>query len=85
MTCEIIKAATQVASRIPAHEAQPITVCSFLCFESLKRRKKTRRAETDAYRTPRKMSVGIMNEKATFLKTGSSDPNAGAVMYWPPT
>lgn len=66
--------------RIPAHEAQPMIVCSFLCFESLKMRKKTRRAETDEYRTPRKMRVGIMKEKETFLKTGSSEPNAGDVM-----
>lgn len=47
-------------------------------------RKKTKRADTEAYSTPRKISVGIMKEKATFLKTGSREPNAGAVMYWLP-
>lgn len=47
-------------------------------------RKKTKRAETEAYRTPRKMIVGIMNEKATFLYVSWSEPKAGAVMYWFP-
>jgi hypothetical protein len=31
------------------------------------RRKKMKRAETEAYSTPRKMIVGIMNENETFL------------------
>jgi hypothetical protein len=61
-----------------------MTVCSFLWREFWKMRKKTNRADTDAYRTPRKIRVGIMNEKETFLKTSSRDPNAGAVMYWLP-
>jgi hypothetical protein len=30
------------------------------------------------------MIVGIANEKAIFLNTGSRDPNAGAVTYWLP-
>ena len=47
-------------------------------------RKNKNRAETEAYSTPRKMIVGIMNENETFLNTFSRDPNAGAVMYWFP-
>ena len=43
------------------------------------------RAVTDAYKTPKKIKVGIMNEKATFLYTTlPRDPNAGAVLYWVP-
>jgi hypothetical protein len=34
-----------------------------------------------AYRAPRKRMVGIANEKAIFLNTGWSEPNAGDVMY----
>lgn len=44
----MMKAPIQVSRRMPAHEAQPIIVCSLLCFESLNRRKKTRRADTEA-------------------------------------
>lgn len=50
----------------------------------LKILKKTKRLDTLAYSTPRKMSVGIMNENEIFLYLSSSDPNAGAVMYWLP-
>lgn len=70
--------------RIAAHVPHPTTVCSVLCCEFLKMRKKMKRADTDAYRTPKKMIVGIMNEKATFLYVSWSEPKAGAVMYWFP-
>lgn len=43
------------------------------------------RADTEAYRTPKKMIVGIMNENAIFLYSGIKDPKAGEVMYWFPT
>lgn len=53
--------------RIPAQVAHPTTVCSFLWREFWKMRKNTKRADTEAYKTPRKSKVGIMNENATFL------------------
>lgn len=84
MTMAIIKAKIQVASKIPAQDPQPTTVWLFMCFELRKRRKNTNRADTEAYRQPRKMMVGIMNEKAAFLYTGSREPKAGAVTYWLP-
>lgn len=43
------------------------------------------RDDTEAYKTPKKMIVGIMNEKAIFLYSGIKDPNAGDVIYWLPT
>lgn len=43
------------------------------------------RAETEAYKTPKNMIVGIINEKATFLYSGIKDPKAGEVIYWLPT
>ena len=84
MTCEMMKAAIQVTRRMVVHEAQPTTVCSDMCLEPRNMRKKTKRPVTEAYRQLRKMSVGIMNEKDTFLYTSSSDPNAGEVMYLVP-
>jgi hypothetical protein len=78
----MIKAPSHVIPRIPAHEAHPITVLEVLCLVPSKMRKKTNRAETDAYRTPRKIKVGIMNENETFLKTSlPREPNAGELMY----
>lgn len=53
--------------RIPAHVPQPMIVCSLLWREFWKMRKKTNRADTEAYRTPRKIRVGIMKENETFL------------------
>jgi hypothetical protein len=84
MIMAIMKAKIQVTSRIPLQDPQPTIVWLFKCFELRKRRKNTKRAETEAYRQPRKMMVGIMNEKATFLYRSSNDPNAGAVTYWLP-
>lgn len=43
------------------------------------------RADTEAYKTPKKIMVGIMNENATFLYMGINEPKAGEVMYWFPT
>lgn len=81
----MMKAPTQVAAKIPAHAAQPTTVFSALCFVPSKMRKNMNLAETDAYRTPRKIKVGIMKENATFLKMSfPMDPKAGEVMYWLP-
>jgi hypothetical protein len=84
MTWEIKKAAIQVTSKIEAHEAQPTTVCSVMCLELRNSLKKTNRPVTDAYKQPRKMSVGIMKENETFLYRSSREPNAGEVMYWLP-
>lgn len=84
MTWEMMNAKIHVASRIPAHDPHPTTVCSLKCLEPLKTRKKTNRDVTDAYKQPRKMMVGIMKEKDTFLYMSSSEPNAGAVTYWLP-
>lgn len=84
MTSAMMKAAIHVKKRIPAHDAHPTTVWLFMCFELRKTRKKTNRAETEAYRHPKKMMVGIINEKAAFLYTVSSEPKAGAVTYWLP-
>lgn len=53
--------------RIPAHVDHPVSVCSVMCREFLKMRKKMNRVETEAYKTPKKMMVGIINEKAIFL------------------
>ena len=48
-------------------------------------RKKMKRADTDAYSTPRKMRVGTMKEKDTFLYISlPREPKAGVVMYWFP-
>lgn len=80
----MIKANTQVTSRMPAQLPQPTTVWLCRCTELRNARKKTKRAVTEAYRHPRKMSVGIMKEKETFLYMSSSDPKAGAVTYWLP-
>ena len=77
-----MKAPIQVNARIPAQVDQPTTVWLDLCFEPSKIRKKMKRAETEAYRTPRKIRVGIMNENDTLLKTSlPRDPKAGAVLY----
>lgn len=70
--------------KIPVQTPHPTTVCSFLCLELSKMRKNKNLADTEAYNTPRKMMVGIMNENEIFLNTGCRDPNAGAVMYWFP-
>jgi hypothetical protein len=69
------------SQRIPAQTLQPSTVCSFLWREFSKMRKNTKRADTEAYKTPKKIKVGIMKEKATFLYTSCREPKAGAVMY----
>lgn len=84
MTWEMTKAKIHVVRRMPAQEPHPTTVWSLRCFEFLKTRKKTKRAVTEAYRHPRKMIVGIMNEKETFLYRSSRDPKAGALTYWLP-
>lgn len=63
----MIKAKTQVVTKIPAQEPHPTTVWLLTCFVFRNRRKKTKRAVTDAYRHPKKMMVGIMNENAAFL------------------
>jgi len=81
---EMIKAKIHVASRIPVHDPHPTTVCSLKCLDPLNRRKKTKRDVTDAYKQPRKMIVGIIKEKDTFLYTSSSEPKAGALTYWLP-
>lgn len=81
ITWEMKKAKIQVVRRIAAQEPQPTTVWSLKCFEFLKRRKKTNRAVTEAYRQPRKIMVGIMKEKETFLYKSSREPNAGALTY----
>lgn len=39
------------------------------------------RADTEAYKTPRKIMVGTMNEKEIFLSSGVKDPKAGEVIY----
>lgn len=68
--------------RMSAHTPQPTTVWLLTCrLLFLKTRKKTKRLDTLAYSTPRKMSVGIMKEKEIFLYTSDSEPKAGAVMY----
>jgi hypothetical protein len=84
MTCEMMKAAIHVTRRMLVHEAHPTTVWSDMCLEPRNRRKKTKRPVTEAYRQPRKIRVGIMNEKDAFLYTSWSEPNAGDVMYWLP-
>jgi hypothetical protein len=63
----MMKAKIQVTSRIPNQLAHPTTVWLFRCTELRKTRKKTKRAVTEAYKQPRKISVGIMKEKAAFL------------------
>lgn len=63
----MINARTHVAARIPAQDAHPVRVWLDLWRVPSKMRKKTKRAETEAYRTPRKIKVGIMKEKETFL------------------
>lgn len=81
----MMKARSHVAARIPPHEAHPTTVWELLCLVPSNRRKKMKRADTEAYSTPRKIRVGIMNEKETFLYNSfPSEPNAGAVLYWFP-
>lgn len=67
MTWEMIKAKIQVTSRMPNQLPHPTTVWLFMCTELRNARKKTKRAVTEAYRHPRKMRVGIMKEKETFL------------------
>ena len=47
MTSAMTNAVIQVAPTMPAHEAQPTSVFECRCFESRKRRKKTKRALTD--------------------------------------
>lgn len=77
-----MNASNHVAARIPAHADHPITVWLDLCLVPSNIRKKINRADTDAYKTPRKINVGIMNEKETFLNTSlPNDPNAGEVLY----
>jgi hypothetical protein len=53
--------------KIAAQDTQPTTVFSLLCREFWNMRKNTKRAETEAYSTPRKIIVGIIKEKAIFL------------------
>lgn len=78
----MMKAPIQVAAKMPAHEAQPITVWLVLCLVPSKIRKKMKRADTEAYRTPKKIKVGIMKENATFFKVSfPREPKAGEVMY----
>lgn len=63
------------ASRLESHHSQriaaqadhPSTVCSLLCLEPSNSLKNMNLAETEAYKTPRKMIVGIMKENETFL------------------
>lgn len=62
MTSAMMKESIQEANRIPPHDAHPIIVCSFRCFESLKARKKMNLPVTEAYKQPTKMMVGIMKE-----------------------
>lgn len=81
MIWEMMKAAIQVTRRMELQDAQPTTVCSVMCFVLRNRRKKTKRPVTDAYKQPRKMSVGIMKENDTFLYRSSREPKAGEVMY----
>ena len=81
----MMKAKTQVSARMPAQEAHPTTVWLLLCRVPSKMRKNTKRAVTDAYKTPRKSKVGIMNEKEILAKTSlPKDPKAGAVLYCDP-
>lgn len=67
MTWEMMKAKIQVTSRMPNQLAHPTKVWLFMCTELRNMRKKTKRAVTEAYRHPRKISVGIMKEKEAFL------------------
>ena len=80
----MMKAAIQVTNRIEPQAVQPTNVCSFMCRDPLKARKKTKRPVTLAYRQPRKRIVGIMKENETFLYSSSKEPKAGEVMYWFP-
>lgn len=80
----MMKDAIHVSSRMPDHESHPTRVCSVTCLVFLYMRKKMNLADTDAYREPTKMIVGIMKLYETFLKVSSRAPNAGAVTYWPP-
>lgn len=84
MTWAMMKAKIQVVRRMAAHEPHPTRVWSLKCLEFRNRRKKANRAVTEAYRHPRKMIVGIMNEKETFLYRSSREPKAGALTYWLP-
>ena len=67
ITSAMMNPRIQRMAKIPAQVAHPITVFCVLCFESRKMRKKTKRAETEEYKTPRKIRVGIMKLKATFM------------------
>jgi hypothetical protein len=85
MTSAMIQAIIHNAARIAPQAAHPTTVLLPLCRVPSKSRKKINRAETDAYRTPRKIIVGIINENDTFLYTSlPRDPKAGAVIYCVP-
>jgi hypothetical protein len=52
---------------MPAHVAHPTTVWLVLCLLLANTRKNTNLADTEAYSTPKKINVGIMNENDTFL------------------
>lgn len=67
ITEAMINEKIQITMIIPVQDAQPTTVWLLRCLELRNSRKKTKRTVTEAYRHPRKMIVGIMNEKAIFL------------------
>src|SRR4051794_4000976 len=69
ITSAMIQAMIHSPARIPAQAAHPTTVLLPLWRVPSNKRKKMNRAETEAYRTPRKIMVGIINENETFLYT----------------
>jgi hypothetical protein len=82
-TSAMMKAPIQVAARMAAQVPHPLAVLPYLCLELSKMRKCTNRAVTLAYKTPRKIRVGIMKEKATSFSVWlPRDPKAGAVTLW---
>ena len=85
MISATIKASTQVNAKIPAQESHPTIVWLPLWRVPSNSRKNTNLADTEAYKTPRKIRVGIINENETFLKTSfPREPKAGAVLYCVP-
>ena len=82
ITPAMMNANTQSPAMTAIHTAHPTNEWLYRCFEFHMIRKNKKRPTTEAYNTPNITIVGIANEYAIFLNTGSSAPYAEPVVRY---